>query len=203
MTLTVTPATGKKDVPVSTEIGVKVGGGEVKTVALRIHTHAREGALQLFGFATAVERVAFEILLRASRVGPKLAQTVLSGIDPLRVCTSYRHPDGAVFDDFPYHQSILHASEAVYEELPGFGGEIGHCRSADELPVAARRYLQFVSGFVGVPVRLVGVGPGRNQVIWIDRSDEARPREPGRAEGRPAERLEQIPAGPESSAGRH
>ena len=55
-----------------------------KTVALRIHTHVREDALQLFGFATAVERAAFELLLRASRVGPKLAQTVLSGIEPAR-----------------------------------------------------------------------------------------------------------------------
>ena len=55
---------------------------EGKTVALRIHTHVREDALQLFGFGTAVERTAFELLLRASRVGPKLALTVLSGIDP-------------------------------------------------------------------------------------------------------------------------
>ena len=63
---------------------------EGKTVALRIHTHAREGALQLFGFATAVERVAFELLLRASRVGPKLAQTVLSGIDPADLLSAIR-----------------------------------------------------------------------------------------------------------------
>ena len=61
-----------------------------KTVALRIHTHAREGALQLFGFATAVERTAFELLLRASRVGPKLAQTVLSGIDPADLLAAIR-----------------------------------------------------------------------------------------------------------------
>ena len=61
-----------------------------KTVALRIHTHAREGALQLFGFATAVERTAFELLLRASRVGPKLAQTVLSGIDPADLLSAIR-----------------------------------------------------------------------------------------------------------------
>jgi Holliday junction DNA helicase RuvA len=61
-----------------------------KTVALRIHTHAREGALQLFGFATAVERTAFELLLRASRVGPKLAQTVLSGIDSADLLAAIR-----------------------------------------------------------------------------------------------------------------
>jgi Holliday junction DNA helicase RuvA len=54
---------------------------EGKTVALRIHTHVREDALQLFGFATELERAAFELLLHASRVGPKLAQTILSGIE--------------------------------------------------------------------------------------------------------------------------
>jgi Holliday junction DNA helicase RuvA len=54
---------------------------EGKTVALRIHTHVREEALLLYGFATALEKAAFEMLLHASRVGPKLAQTILSGID--------------------------------------------------------------------------------------------------------------------------
>jgi adenylosuccinate synthase len=93
---------------------------------------------------------------------------VLAGIDPLQLCTSYRHPDGAIFDDFPYHQSILHASKAVYEELAGFDEEIGDCRDVEDLPAAARRYLEFISDFVGVPIRLVGVGPGRDQVIWMD-----------------------------------
>jgi adenylosuccinate synthase len=93
---------------------------------------------------------------------------VLAGIDPIQVCTSYRHPDGAVFDDFPYHQSILHASEAVYEQLPGFEADIGDCRRVDELPSAARDYVEFISEFVGVPVELIGVGPGREQVIWVN-----------------------------------
>jgi holliday junction DNA helicase RuvA len=66
-----------------------------KTVALRIHTHAREGALQLFGFATEVERTAFELLLRASRVGPKLAQTVLSGLDPADLLQAIRAGNSA------------------------------------------------------------------------------------------------------------
>ena len=44
---------------------------------------------------------------------------VLSGIDPLRVCTSYRNDEGAVFEDFPYHQSILHSATAVTRSCPG------------------------------------------------------------------------------------
>jgi Holliday junction DNA helicase RuvA len=61
-----------------------------KTVALHVHTHAREGAIQLFGFYAATERAAFELLLRASRVGPKLAQTILSGISPADLLAAIR-----------------------------------------------------------------------------------------------------------------
>ncbi len=66
---------------------------EGKTVALRIHTHARDGNIQLFGFATGEERTAFELLLRASRVGPRLAQTVLSGIRPTELLAAIRSGD--------------------------------------------------------------------------------------------------------------
>jgi adenylosuccinate synthase len=114
---------------------------------------------------------------------------VLSGIGPLKVCTSYRHAEGAVFEEFPYHHSILHSSEAIYEELTGFEEDIGGARPLDDLPEAARTYLEFVSEFTGVPVKLIGVGPGREQVIRLDdgalaSGSGARP--PARAAARPA-----------------
>jgi adenylosuccinate synthase len=93
---------------------------------------------------------------------------VLSGLDELRVAVRYRSREGALLDRFPYHQSILHGAEAEYEELPGFDDELGECRSESDLPRAARDYLDFVADFVGVPIRLVGVGPGREQVVWRD-----------------------------------
>jgi adenylosuccinate synthase len=99
---------------------------------------------------------------------------VLAGIDPLRICVRYRHPEGAVFDEFPYHQSIIHTAEPEYEELPGFEGEIGDCRREQDLPTEGRDYLSAVSDHLGIPVRLVGVGPGRDQVIWM--GEEAEPR---------------------------
>jgi Holliday junction DNA helicase RuvA len=55
---------------------------EGKTVSLRIHTHVREEALQLFGFHTDLERTLFEQLIRVNGVGPKLAQALLSGLAP-------------------------------------------------------------------------------------------------------------------------
>ncbi len=92
---------------------------------------------------------------------------VLSGIGPLRVAVRYRSREGAVLDSFPYHQSILHSATPEYEELPGFDVDIEQCREEADLPQEARNYLAYISDFVKVPIRLVGVGPDRDQVVWI------------------------------------
>src|SRR5213082_1492948 len=86
---------------------------------------------------------------------------VLSGLDRINVCTSYCGGDGAVFDSFPYHQTVLHHTSAQLTELRGWREDLGECRSLADLPDGAREYVQFVSEHVGVPVALVGVGPGR------------------------------------------
>jgi adenylosuccinate synthase len=93
---------------------------------------------------------------------------VLSGIPKLKVCTSYRGPEGAEFDHFPYHQSVLHHATGKYTELSGWSEDVTECRSEDELPAAARDYLQFIADFVNVPVALIGVGPGRDEIIWTE-----------------------------------
>jgi adenylosuccinate synthase len=98
---------------------------------------------------------------------------VLSGIGPLRVAVRYRSREGAVLDSFPYHQSILHSATPEYEELPGFDVDIEQCREEGDLPQAARDYLGFIADFVKVPIRLVGVGPDRDQVVWIGSSKQS------------------------------
>ena len=90
---------------------------------------------------------------------------VLSGTDPIRVAVRYRSSQGAVLEEFPYHQTVLHGASPEYEELPGFSEDIGDCRTDADLPQAARDYLAFVEDYVGVPVALVGVGPGRDQMV--------------------------------------
>src|SRR4051795_6683244 len=91
---------------------------------------------------------------------------VLSGHDRLPVCTKYRSAEDAVLERFPYHQSVLHHVTPIYEELPGWQEDITECRTESDLPAAAREYLAFIADFVGVPIILVGVGPGRDQVVW-------------------------------------
>jgi adenylosuccinate synthase len=93
---------------------------------------------------------------------------VLSGLERINVCTSYTGAEEAAFEDFPYHQTVLHHSSAKLTELPGWNEDLGECRSLSDLPVAAREYLQLIAEYVGAPVALVGVGPGREQVIWTD-----------------------------------
>ena len=56
-----------------------------KTVALRVHTHVREDAIVLYGFHSARERSAFELLIRTSGIGPKLALNILSGMETDRL----------------------------------------------------------------------------------------------------------------------
>jgi Holliday junction DNA helicase RuvA len=64
-----------------------------KTLSIYAKTVAREDALLLYGFGTSRERDIFDLLLRANRIGPRLAQTILSGIDPERVLLGLRDGD--------------------------------------------------------------------------------------------------------------
>jgi adenylosuccinate synthase len=93
---------------------------------------------------------------------------VLTGLGQLNVCTRYRGAEEATFDQYPYHQSVMHKAVGEYEQLPGWDEEIGDVREEADLPQAARDYLTYVAEFVGVPVALIGVGPGREQVIWTE-----------------------------------
>jgi Holliday junction DNA helicase RuvA len=77
-------------VPLSTFYAVGDVGAHV---ALRIHTHVREDALQLFGFATPLEQALFERLIAISGIGPRVALAVLSGIEPESLVRAIRDAD--------------------------------------------------------------------------------------------------------------
>jgi adenylosuccinate synthase len=96
---------------------------------------------------------------------------VLSGFDTLKVCCRYRGREGAEFDTFPYHQSVLHHIEPDYIEVPGWSEDITDARSEEDLPANARAYIELIAEAIGVPVALVSVGPGREQVIWMGETE--------------------------------
>jgi adenylosuccinate synthase len=99
---------------------------------------------------------------------------VLTGIDPLQVAVRYLGPEGASFDEFPYHQSILHKVSGDLVELPGWQEDISGARSLDDLPQNAQAYLEFISDFLGIPIVMVGVGPGRDEMIWTQAAETLR-----------------------------
>ena len=102
---------------------------------------------------------------------------MLTGLGDLNVCTRYRGAEEATFDHYPYHQTVMHQATGDYERLPGWDEDITECRDERDLPQNARDYLQYISDFVGVPIALIGVGPGRDQVIWTEAGrDEPRRR---------------------------
>ena len=89
---------------------------------------------------------------------------VLSGIDRVKVCVAYRY-EGREYEDFPPHQTIVHKARPVYEELEGWPEELAEARSVDELPPAARKYVERLADLGGVPVRTISVGPSREQTV--------------------------------------
>ncbi|MGH2783849.1 MAG: adenylosuccinate synthase [Actinomycetota bacterium] len=89
---------------------------------------------------------------------------VLSGFDTIKLCVAYRY-QGETYEEFPPHQTIFHKCEPVYEELPGWQGDITGVRSFEDLPAEARDYVRRVEEVAGVPVTLVSVGPARDQTV--------------------------------------
>jgi adenylosuccinate synthase len=89
---------------------------------------------------------------------------VLSGFETVRICTAYR-AEGETYDDVPPHQSLFHAAEPVYEDLDGWDENLTGARTAEDLPKAARAYLERIVELVDVPIGVVSVGPGREQSL--------------------------------------
>jgi Holliday junction DNA helicase RuvA len=77
-------------IPLSTYLELPSEG---KTIRLRIHTHVREDALQLYGFLSDAERKAFVLLIGISKIGPRIALAILSGLPTLELVRALRDGD--------------------------------------------------------------------------------------------------------------
>jgi len=91
---------------------------------------------------------------------------VLDGLPTLKVCVAYEY-EGERLTKMPYHQSVLHKVRPVYEELPGWSQPVAGVTEPGDLPSEARDYLSFLQDQLGVPVRVVGTGPGRDQYVQL------------------------------------
>ena len=91
---------------------------------------------------------------------------VLSGLDELQICTGYKL-EGELLPGFVADPDVLAAVEPVYETLPGWAADLSACGSVDEFPAEARAYVQRLQELMGVPIRLVSVGPDRAATLTV------------------------------------
>jgi len=103
------------------------------SVVLQIHTHANDGAVTLFGFHSPAEKVAFELLIKANRVGPRLAQSILSGISPKELL-----------------EAIRTENVAALRAVPGVGSKV-----AERILLELRDRVEELSLVIGGPVSAV------------------------------------------------
>jgi adenylosuccinate synthase len=92
---------------------------------------------------------------------------ILSNIDPLNICVSYQRGDQQ-FKDLPQGPADLSPFKPVFDPLPGWETDLTQIRSWNDLPSPARSYIERVETLTGLSVRLISVGPERDQII--DRS---------------------------------
>ncbi len=90
---------------------------------------------------------------------------VLSGFEEIRLCVAYDYK-GRRIQYPPQEGGALEHVTPVYESMPGWKEDLSACRTWDELPAAARAYIERLEQLSGVPVSMVSVGPDRNQTIF-------------------------------------
>lgn len=88
---------------------------------------------------------------------------VLSGLESLQVATGYTYR-GEKIQHLPYRLEDQYL-EPVYTELKGWKEDITQYKSTDELPQTMKDYIAFIEDFIGIPIRLISVGPDRTQTI--------------------------------------
>lgn len=91
---------------------------------------------------------------------------VLTGIDPLRLCIGYEI-DGRRSDLPPATRRGWENAKPIYEDLPGWREDLTGVRSLNELPSAARKYIDRLTTLVGVPAVILSVGAQRDQTITL------------------------------------
>ncbi len=89
---------------------------------------------------------------------------VLTGLDEVRVCVGYRVA-GKEIHEFPASAHVLEACEPIYESHPGWSEAIDGVRRVEDLPVAARAYVEMIEQALEVPAHVIGVGPERDATI--------------------------------------
>ena len=91
---------------------------------------------------------------------------ILSGLEAIQLCSGYM-VNNALVHDLPGGADGLSACTPVYEELPGWTEDITHVRRWKDLPKNAQNYLERISALAETPIKLVSLGPEREQILEL------------------------------------
>lgn len=89
---------------------------------------------------------------------------VLTGFETIKICTHYEY-QGEIIEHFPASLNKLEKCKPVYKEFKGWTEDISKCETFEDLPKEAREYILAIEELVGVPVKIISVGPKRTQTI--------------------------------------
>jgi adenylosuccinate synthase len=89
---------------------------------------------------------------------------VLTGIQDIKVGVKYMYK-GEELDSMPANLKVMADMDVIYETMPGWTEDISHVNQFDDLPLNAQKYCLRVQELLGVPIRWIGVGPNRLDVI--------------------------------------
>jgi len=95
---------------------------------------------------------------------------VLAHFDEIQVCVAY-DIDGQRVERFPCDAATLRRAKPIYETHRGWQQDVTGARSLEDLPELAHSYLRRIGELVGVPVKIISVGPDREQTIFVDRQE--------------------------------
>ncbi len=168
---------GPKDIDeiwgIAKAYATRVGAGPFPTEAGDAEAEALRAAGDEFGTTTGrprrcgwLDTVALRYAARVNGLTELFVTKldVLSRLDRVPVAVAYRI-DGEVTEDWPMTQTEVHHAEPVYELFEGWREDISGVTRFEDLPRAARAYVDAVEKLGGVPVTAVGVGPGREQTL--------------------------------------
>lgn len=89
---------------------------------------------------------------------------VLTGFETVKICTGYKYGDD-VIENFPASLNVLSKCQPIYEELPGWYEDLSQCTTFESLPDNAKAYVARIEALTGIPVKIISVGPKRDQTI--------------------------------------
>lgn len=112
-----------------------------------------------------IPQMKFSVLINGYTALNLTKLDVLTGLETIRIGKTYTSPSGEVISSMPASLKTMSEMEVEYEVLPGWKEDISKARSFDELPINAQKFVLRVQELLGIPIRWIGIGPNRLDVI--------------------------------------